>query len=201
MNQEKIIKSNKISLLKSFDDSELLSYKGKGVVLMSIFDLFSKDHGFLAFVKFKNLTAERELELRTRFRKFGVKFIRYRAKDVNVVLNSSFSNLNLNAFFQGGCFFILFRDFDFFIYFQSCFSEMFNTGFIRFLGFKYNNQMFLQQSSTFNQLNSLLRYNNNLQVRVNLNLYFQLKFIQYMLFFFIAYQNQKFFFHLLNKFN
>lgn len=201
MVQEKIIKLNNISLSKSLDDSELLSYKGKGVVLMSIFNLFSKDHSFLAFVKIKNLTAEKELELRTRFRKFGVKFIRYRAKDINMVLNTSFSHLNLNSFFQGGCFFILFRDFDFFIYFQSCFSEMFNIGFIRFLGFKYNNQMFLQQSSTSNKINSLLNYNNFLQPRVNLNFYFQLKFIQYMLLFFISYQNQKFFFDLLNKTN
>lgn len=198
MKHEKTVRLTNLFLSKSFDDSELLSYKGKGVILVSIFDLLSKDCGFLAFVKIKNLTAEKELELRTRFRKFGIKFIRYRAKDINMVLNSSFSDLHLNAFFQGGCFFILFRDFEFFFYFQNCFKEMFNLGFIRFLGFKYNNQMFLQQSQTFNKVNFLLNYNSLIKNRVNLNFYFHFKYIQYMLFFFISYQNQKFFF-LLNK--
>ena len=164
------------------EDSQLLGYKGKGVVLNGINDLILLDKGVLAFFKVRNLKAEEDLYLRYRLRKFGIRIFRFRSRDVQFVLNLLVNTCKLPLYkdirfiFQGNCFFIPFSSYDFFIYFMQVFSSLLSSGSLNCFSFKEGSQIFLINSSYYYSLSGLIKFNQASKERVAFNFYLNFLF-------------------------
>lgn len=190
-----------IDIVNFRDEFQLINYNGKGVVLQNIYDLILKDDNLLGFLWIKNMDAEEGLDVRSRLRKFGVRIVKFKSRDVSLVVHFIVNNNRENriplfyadfiSISQGGSFFVSFPDYDFFLYFKKVFSDFFKSGIFRFLSFKYSSQIFLGNSLNFKLVTDLISFNFDSKNRIALNFYFHGLYFRNMLFFFIWFNTGK----------
>lgn len=190
-----------IDVVNFRDEFQLINYNGKGVVLQNIYDLISKDVGLLGFLRVKNMDAGKELDIRSRLRKFGVKIVKFKSRDISLVVRFIVNNnkrtklpLFYNDFIfisQGGSFFVFFPDYDFFLYFKKVFLDFFKSGVFHFLSFKSGSQVFLGSSLNFNSITNLINFNFDKSNRIVFNFYFHGLYFRNILFLFVCFNRDK----------
>lgn len=190
-----------IDVVNFRDESQLINYNGKGVVLQNIYDLISKDGDLLGFLWVKNMDAGKELDLRSRLCKFRVRIVKFKSRDVRLVVRFIVNNnkgIKIPLFYddfifisQGGPFFVSFPNYEFFLYFKKVFLDFFEFGVLHFLSFKYGSQIFLDSSLYFKSVTNLINFNFDKKNRIIFNFYFHGLYFRNILFLFISFSRVK----------